>query len=564
MAGTKAAVAISPAFSLRGFRTFAGLLGNVRVIAVASLVLIAGSFASAALIQMRLDREHALAEAAQFELQRATTLSAALSASLDRYAAIGEAFAADSLDAESTAALAQAGGAPMRNVAVIDREGHLVSELKSAPKGLLPLTPAMMAQAGTGRAIGLSADEKSLLMLLPATGGRVVVVQLLPQLLLPAAQDALIAFPSGELLSLGRSWNDIPDVAALRLDGRSDTRILEFPRRARLVSLARLPSWSLVAGSSVDVGRALDAWYGALPLYFFFIFGPGLAGAGLAVVFVREFDRRVRTAEAVRSLRSKQPDEARLLVRLADAERRAVDAERAKAQFMAHMSHELRTPLNAIIGFSEVIEEGALGPANAAKYAEYARDIRLAGRQLHARIGDILDFADLDARRRALAADAVDVSALARSGLHAVHPLARGKGIKLLASLPHGAIARADSAAVERIFSGVLANAVEFTPNGGEVRLAVRNNKDTIVAILSDTGIGFSPEEKAKAGEAFVRFQRPGHATGLGLGLTIATTLARRMGGSLRIDSRQGEGTTIELRLPVHTDAGAEQRPATV
>ena len=103
------------------------------------------------------------------------------------------------------------------------------------------------------------------------------------------------------------------------------------------------------------VGEALDAWYGSLPLYFFVIFGPAIAGAALAVIFVREFERRARAAEAVRTLKATKPEKARLLVRLADAERRATEAERARREFVGHMSHELRTPLNAIIVFSEVI-----------------------------------------------------------------------------------------------------------------------------------------------------------------------------------------------------------------
>jgi signal transduction histidine kinase len=79
----------------------------------------------------------------------------------------------------------------------------------------------------------------------------------------------------------------------------------------------------------------------------------------------------------------------------------------------------------------------------------------------------------------------------------------------------------------------------------------VKAEKDFIVAVVRDTGLGFSTDEVTQAGEVFRRFDRPGHATGLGLGLATATTLARRMGGSLRIESTQGEGTTVELRLPV-------------
>ena len=148
----------------------------------------------------------------------------------------------------------------------------------------------------------------------------------------------------------------------------------------------------------------MRAWYGSLPLYLFVILGPALVGAGLAAVFVREFERRAKASEAIRTLRSTRPAEARLLVRLANAERGAVEALRSKTEFVAHMSHELRTPLNAIIGFAEVIERGFYGAVGHPKYIEYARDIGMAGRSLHSKIGDILEFANLEAGRYPLTA----------------------------------------------------------------------------------------------------------------------------------------------------------------
>ena len=77
---------------------------------------------------------------------------------------------------------------------------------------------------------------------------------------------------------------------------------------------------------------------------------------------------------------------------------------RSKSEFIAHMSHELRTPLNAVIGFSEVIAQGLFGPPGHPKYSEYASDIAEAGRGLHAKIGDILEFANIEAGRYPLAA----------------------------------------------------------------------------------------------------------------------------------------------------------------
>jgi signal transduction histidine kinase len=549
MAETKAALGLLEAVDLGATRRLGRFLGGVRVIVVGSLVLISGSFASAALIQMRLDREHALAQAATFETERAGDLASVLAASLERYAAIGRGFANASLDPEATAALAEAGGKGLRNIAVLDPSGHLISELKSAPREFLPLPSAALDQAKAGNFVGVAADGRHLVMVV-STGARVVAVEVDPGALI-ASRDGLVAMPAGRLLALGQDWKGVPDTAALALSGQSSaTRVIAMPEGERLVSLAVVPGWPLVTGASADVGQTLDAWYGTLPLYLFLILGPALAGAGLAAVFVREFERRIRSAEAARALRSTRPEEARLLVRLADAERRAIYAERAKGEFMSHMSHELRTPLNAIIGFSEVIEQSMLGAAGHPKYLEYARDIARAGHQLHARVGEILEFVDLDARRVPIASECIDVSPLARQSLQALQPLARERGIHLLVSLPENMRARADAAAVKRIFASILTNAVQYTPDGGEVRVAVKRDKDCVVAIVKDTGLGFSEDEKARAGEAFRRFERPGHATGLGLGLAIATTLARRMGGSLRLAGAQGQGTTVELRLP--------------
>src|SRR6202012_2888477 len=112
-------------------------------------------------------------------------------------------------------------------------------------------------------------------------------------------------------------------------------------------------------------------------------------------------------------LKSTRPVEAKLLVRLAGAERAGVEAARAKTAFIAPMTHELRTPLNAVIGFSEVIEQGLYGPPGHAKYAEYAHDIAEAGRGLHARIGNFLECPNIGSGPYPRVRERVDFTALA-------------------------------------------------------------------------------------------------------------------------------------------------------
>jgi two-component system cell cycle sensor histidine kinase PleC len=307
-----------------------------------------------------------------------------------------------------------------------------------------------------------------------------------------------------------------------------------------------VPGWPLFAVTHVDA----ESWSGLLPLYLFVILGPALAGGWLAALFLGVFERQAKTARAVRALKSSRPVEARLMVRLANAERGAAEALRSKSEFIAHMSHELRTPLNAVIGFSEVIAEEFYGPAGHPKYSEYAKDIGDAGRSLHAKIGDILEFANIEAGRFPLTTEAVDLVALAGAAIDEHQGRAFSRRIALSVGVCEPGAVRADALAVKRILSNLLANALTYTGEGGFVRADVRFEEGAGLIILTDSGMGFSTAERGKAGKPFQRFDRAGTVTGAGLGLAIAMELARRMGGAMRLASEGGSSATMELRLP--------------
>ena len=301
---------------------------------------------------------------------------------------------------------------------------------------------------------------------------------------------------------------------------------------------------------ALDDENALSAWYGSLPLYLFVILGPALVGGWLAAVFVREFERRARASEAIRALRTTHPAEARLLVRLANAEREAVGAQRSKTEFVAHMSHELRTPLNAIIGFAEVIERGFYGAVGHPKYIEYARDIGMAGRSLHSKIGDILEFSNLEAGRYPLKPVRFDVTELVCVCVNESVGRAFSRRIALDMVPAAPAEVNADPMAVKRIVTNLLSNALLYTQEGGRVRVSVREDEGAVAVAVTDNGNGFNPAEANTAGTAFRRFERAGVSTGTGLGLAIVVALARRMNGAVRLASAHGEGTCAELRLP--------------
>ncbi len=486
---------------------------NIRLTVLICVALIAGSLAAAAAIQMRLDRVHALNQAAIFEARQVGDAALQAAAALDRLQNVAVQFA-DGRWSDAAARTAP----EISNIAVFDPDGMI---RQRDPAHAIVLSPDVRA---------LAADRTIVLpgsILAFAHGAAVVAVSFDPALLLPASM---------------RNRGDI-----VLADGRSLSA--NSIVSAQTVASA-VPGWPLSVRSAIDEDSALRAWYGALPLYLFVILGPALAGAGLAAVLVREFERRARATEAVRTLRSMRPVEAKLLVRLADAERNAAESIRSKSEFIAHMSHELRTPLNAVIGFSEVIEKGLYGPAGHPKYVEYARDIAEAGRNLHAKIGDVLEFANVEAGRYPLRPGMVSLLNLANDCVNDQMGRAFSRRISLAVGGTRQVQARADALAVKRVLTNLITNALAYTDEGGSVRLDISEDEGAAIVRVCDDGAGFTEEERSRAGQAFARFDRSSAVTGAGLGLAIAVALARRMGGALRLDGAPAEGTIAELRLP--------------
>lgn len=477
------------------------VLRDGRITVPVCIVLICGCFAAAALLQMRLDRSHALAQAAAFEQERTGMIARATGQALDRYAWLGAVFA-DSPAQYRSADLGRAEPA-IRDIMVWDGAGKLRAQWQATG-------PAFPRPAFAGARTGFS-------------GG----------LAFHKGADTIMVRFDPNSLDLGQA-SLVPQ---------------QTPPRDGLV-VSPVPGWPLAVAAHLDQDRALSGWAQALPLYLFVILGPALVGAWLAALFVGAFERHAKAARAFRTLKSTRPLEARLMVRLANAERGAVEAVRAKSEFIAHMSHELRTPLNAVIGFSEIIAQEMYGPCGHDKYGEYARDIGEAGRNLHAKIGDILEFANIEAGRFPLSEEAVDLAGLAAACVDEQQGRAFSRRISLSLAFCEPGHVRADAKAVRRILTNLLANALSYTAEGGSVRADVHFEEGAGVLTLSDSGAGFTAGEALLAGRPFQRFDRPGKITGAGLGLAIAMELARRMGGAMRLAGGARSGAVMELRLP--------------
>jgi signal transduction histidine kinase/putative methionine-R-sulfoxide reductase with GAF domain len=250
---------------------------------------------------------------------------------------------------------------------------------------------------------------------------------------------------------------------------------------------------------------------------------------------------------------------ARLFREIEDKSRQLEIANKHKSEFLASMSHELRTPLNAIIGFSEVLLERLFGEVNA-KQDDYLKDIHSSGKHLLSLINDILDLSKVEAGRMELEPSRVDLDAAIGNALALIRERAQHHAITLGKDVDAalGTIV-ADERKLKQILLNLLSNAVKFTPDGGRIDVLARRVGDVAEIAVRDTGIGIAPEDQAAVFEEFrqVGTDRLRRQEGTGLGLALARRFVELHGGTLRVDSRLGEGATFTFTLPLH--AGAEE-----
>lgn len=244
---------------------------------------------------------------------------------------------------------------------------------------------------------------------------------------------------------------------------------------------------------------------------------------------------------------------------LAVAHDEAKAADKAKSAFLANMSHELRTPLNAIIGFSDLMIEGIYGRLNE-KYAGYMKDIRASGMHLKDILNDILDLSKIDAGTMELQAQPVSLEEIGESCRRIMAPLAEKAGVELRFNIARDLPSfQLDPTRFRQTLINIVSNAVKFTPPGGKVVVrASRDDQECIVSV-ADTGIGMTDDGVSLALQPFRQVDSALNRRfeGTGLGLPLSKALMELHGGMLTIASEPGNGTVVNLHLPMNLRAAA-------
>jgi two-component system cell cycle sensor histidine kinase PleC len=245
-----------------------------------------------------------------------------------------------------------------------------------------------------------------------------------------------------------------------------------------------------------------------------------------------------------------------------DAARHAAEqASHAKSLFLANMSHEFRTPLNAIIGFAEVLKIPIYGPLSP-RQAGYVDDIHLSGQHLLNLVNEILELSKAEAGKLDLHEEPTSVDELIEDCVRLTHIRAKQVGLTLVRQPLRGEISLLiDPVKARQILMNLLTNAIKFTPVNGRIVLAAEAMPCGGVEIaVTDTGIGMSADQIGRAFEPFVQIDNQFNRQyeGTGLGLPLSRRLVELHGGSLRIESTPGIGTTARVFIPaerVHRQA---------
>lgn len=221
-----------------------------------------------------------------------------------------------------------------------------------------------------------------------------------------------------------------------------------------------------------------------------------------------------------------------------------------RREFVGNVSHEIRTPLAAMKAISETLRDGALYDQLAAKDFLERLDVELDG--MTQMVNELIELSRIETGTIKLKLEPVDLNALVKEVANRLKPQADRNHLTLstnyYADLP---TTSADRERVRQVITNILHNAIKFTPPQGKILVSTRQEGQTIIAEVSDTGIGIAAEDLPHIFERFFKADKSRSTTGTGLGLAIAKHTIQAHGGNIWVTSEPGKGSVFGFSLPM-------------
>ncbi|MEI2297935.1 ATP-binding protein [Ensifer sp. MJa1] len=394
---------------------------------------------------------------------------------------------------------------------------------------MLALTPATATSAHQAKGDDVLSDDEQVDRLKTE-------IEELKSILETATDGVVVLGHDGDIRSMNRSASALFNYDEGEIRGKPFAALFAHESQKAVIDylhgLAGHGVASVLNDGREVIGREANG--GFIPL--FMTIGRLSASNGFCAV-IRDITQWKRTEEELRN-----------------AKRAAETANAHKTEFLARVSHEIRTPLNAIIGFSDMMASEHFGPVGHPRYIEYAGDIGRSGRHVLDIVNDLLDISKIEAGEMELDFGAVEINEAVSEAVSLVQPQANSQRViirtSLSATVPNVV---ADGRSIKQIALNILANAIRFTPSGGQIVVSTSYEANgSVILRVRDTGVGMTRSELEQAMKPFRQVttgaRKRGDGTGLGLPLTKAMAEANR--AQFSITSAPNEGTLVEISFP--------------
>lgn len=297
--------------------------------------------------------------------------------------------------------------------------------------------------------------------------------------------------------------------------------------------------------------------------------GGALAGEFLASVTLKPLRKMIGTVRQITaenmSLRVDVPDSQDEIRQLAetfnDMLRKIGQVLLSQGQFIQDVSHELRTPLTIMRGELEVALKRRRTPG---EYHAILASTLEEAKKVGTLLEDLLTLARCESSPAAPAREETDISLALEEIIEDMRTLASQKGITVESSCGQGVLLPVDRPRLVRAFLNILDNAVKYTPENGSISVEVARVGQSVAVTVADTGMGIPEEDLPRIFDRFYQADKSRSSAGFGLGLSISRSIIEAHGGTVTVESRQGEGTVFCITLPSGTALPDRAREAPV